>query len=1555
MSVSGLTGCIEMKSDFTASANEPLLPPGSVSISPVGAANQPTVDVSISSTPLLSSQSSRVISDNAKDKTEAELLASVVESSNESRNIPAKTGAEASAQISVELKIKDEASASDSQLASPQTPFNKLIDLPLDVADFSKRAQDFLKETGLTIQDLVDAKIRKEKFEQLLDASVTKRLLRWIALESLLQKAFLFPLLDERGIQNEVIISKNPNCCPATLEWLSSRTWPKAQSIPFKSETMARRAYAMDDFFDGIESVITRVWTLLLGTFLANDYYNYYAYPEERYGATPARILFNQGDNEQSLVTYLSRPEHWYGFVTLLGIPLGWGLIKALRTSLCCPPSTDAKKLKELQAFFNSYKAGGLCEDICNWVIPFSIARNTLDATRQILLWNNQISAEQRLALYQAFQAFSRRAKKLAQLYSFDLLSDIADGIAMADLCRLARLGEEPKVLKFLLANKAQALEELQAWARYYQPISEQGDRSYYGRFLRPLAHYLTAQYLLWCLGQPHSTLLQPLFWVFKAGKLLVKANFAYLIYKGIEAAIALYYLKQDCEWNGKYWGFINEIGDYNCTVCADFPIPYPYTFTMRSCLDNFLRTPRNTSEIIRLLDRAQTRDNITVLDLSNQHFSDVNGTNDLIPIMPVIQRQISTLTTFIYNFSITAPTQNFPIGLQGAKAIAAFLPASNLKLLDLTNNEIGDKGAIFLAEILPNSKLQTLNLGYNNIRASGAVAIGEGLKHSTLQTLDLTVNNLGDSGAIAIGGGLNSSALQTLLLGGNNIGASGAAAIGGGLNSSALQALNLRKNNIGDSGAAAIGGGLKHSTLQTLDLWGNNIGASGAAAIGEGLKHSTLQTLDLYGNNIGDSGAAAIGEGLKNSTLQTLDLGHNNIGSSGAAAIGGGLKNSTLQTLGLGHNNIGSSGAAAIGGGLKNSTLQTLGLDYNNIGASGAAAIGAGLNSSDLQTLDLYGNNIGDSGAIAIGGGLNSSALQTLLLGINNIGDSGAAAIGEGLKNSTLQTLDLGVNNIGDTGAAAIGGGLKYSALQTLYLGFNNIGASGAAAIGEGLKHSTLQTLGLGYNNIGDSGAVAIGGGLYSSALQTLNLEVNNIEDSGAAAIGGGLKHSTLQTLDLWGNNIGASGAAAIGGGLNSSALQTLNLYSNNIGDSGAAAIGGGLKHSTLQILDLHLNNIGDSGAQAIADNLITPSKNDQHRLWINLLDPKDKPIQEMPKSNTRLISLSLKSNHINNSSSEILCQELPWTSMSVSSLNLGENNVDHSIVDQNGFCVTSGNSSLRPSFLNYLLPILLFLHFAIRFLHLFGSNNSNSNNSKDCQNFNLRSNVKAKGISSSTKTSPQKKFRKDIETPITKTKNEESSLGNPAISETDTTSQLMLTAYKMKITSGSGKPCATKVTVDPEKENVENEMTNKAIDDFSTYLNSVQKRAKEQCSLALELLYGKNSKRDKTRALDLLISSVKLGNVEAMHEIGDCYLSGTGFNQNDKKAAEWFTLAARRGYVPAQLQMGYLYQGGYGVEKNQEAALDWFRLAGEAGSSCAQFEVNQYLRTNCQKKRFG
>src|SRR5687767_11394599 len=96
-----------------------------------------------------------------------------------------------------EKSLKD-MSDEDSQVLTSPSPYPRFTLL-------SQAGQDFLDNIGLTLEDLRSAKIDQETFEQLLNKKFTRRLLRWLALDDLLLKSFMFPFLDERGIQQAII------------------------------------------------------------------------------------------------------------------------------------------------------------------------------------------------------------------------------------------------------------------------------------------------------------------------------------------------------------------------------------------------------------------------------------------------------------------------------------------------------------------------------------------------------------------------------------------------------------------------------------------------------------------------------------------------------------------------------------------------------------------------------------------------------------------------------------------------------------------------------------------------------------------------------------------------------------------------------------------------------------------------------------------------------------------------------------------------------------------------------------------------------------------------------------------------------------------------------------------------------------------------------------------------------------------------------------------------------------------------------------------------------
>ena len=113
--------------------------------------------------------------------------------------------------------------------------------------------------------------------------------------------------------------------------------------------------------------------------------------------------------------------------------------------------------------------------------------------------------------------------------------------------------------------------------------------------------------------------------------------------------------------------------------------------------------------------------------------------------------------------------------------------------------------------------------------------------------------------------------------------------------------------------------------------------------------------------------------------------------------------------------------------------------------------------------------------------------------------------------------------------------------------------------------------------------------------------------------------------------------------------------------------------------------------------------------------------------------------------------------------------------------------------------------------------------------------------------------------------------------------------------------------------------------------------------------------------------------GCVIAQFRLGMCYATGTGVEQNQEKAEEWFDKikdpfdqfmigncflaplhfdfirdevmamkwyrkAAEQGYANAQYNLGWMYANGEGVSKDDNEAVKWYRKAAEQGDAHAQ-----------------
>lgn len=90
----------------------------------------------------------------------------------------------------------------------------------------------------------------------------------------------------------------------------------------------------------------------------------------------------------------------------------------------------------------------------------------------------------------------------------------------------------------------------------------------------------------------------------------------------------------------------------------------------------------------------------------------------------------------------------------------------------------------------------------------------------------------------------------------------------------------------------------------------------------------------------------------------------------------------------------------------------------------------------------------------------------------------------------------------------------------------------------------------------------------------------------------------------------------------------------------------------------------------------------------------------------------------------------------------------------------------------------------------------------------------------------------------------------------------------------------------------------------------------------------------QDRSRSLQLYEASAAQGNKVAAFYVGKMYASGTGVQQDYKKAVDYYLQAARHRYPPAELSMGEASEHGLGMAVNLLDAYAWYSLAADNGN---------------------
>lgn len=1003
--------------------------------------------------------------------------------------------------------------------------------------------QDLFRSLEIQGEDLISRNISLELLRDDLNPVCTSRLLRPLAIDRHLHKLCLLPFMDGEGLGDSV---DQATCCQAVVKWFCTRVWPTGQVIPFRSTATLKKIYGINGFLGTFEKWISRVWSGLLISFLVNDLYYYFAYPDERYDMTLSTIFLTRSDHEKSLTASLTSVEIW---PELFVLPLMWAVIKAFQER-CRAQQLTAENITQLITDLENYNPS-FWQDVIAWFLPIYKTRDTLDVVQRALLWDNRLSIADRHALQEGLVSFVRRAKKISRFYSVAIFGALARGLDLKDLQKLRQHHIQKDELVALIETKLRALSELyyQTYVSRTKSISLQ------------IPRYVITNYFLWSAGQHVPCVLEPFFWFYKLARFYLQAKFFYTAYLGFSELIARFLAKRDCENVGKLWLYMDVVADYQCTVCGDLPLFYPDVFNVTRCIAAYSRQPRNASDLINVFQRLDVG-TIREVDLSHQLLTDQH----LATVLNVLLPRTRALEALYLNMSLPN------VGHASLRILADFILHSEMRILSLRNQQIGANGTGLLVQGLDGSKLQKLDLAYNNIQVAGTKKLAAVLPQCDLQELDLYSCYIQDEGAIALGKVISRCHLQRLYLG---------------------------INNIGDSGLKVFSDGLRESKINDLDLWGNEICSQGASYLAEALPSTTLVRLVLRNNPcISNSGISAIAKSLPFTRLEELDCGYVMMGDDGAVALSNYLASSSLKKFIVRNNDIKIHGIVHLARAIKRSGLQEVDFSYNNFEREGVEAIAHAISSklqnlileglhlndesislltsvfriANLSRLDLADNLITDQGAATIADSLIKTRLRELYLDHNQIGDQGATSIGKVLANTTLQQISLALNQIKAAGAVNFARGIQGSQLRTVVFYSNVIGSEGGNAFAKAVTKSGLKYLNLAYCGITDDFLATLAENLADSQLETLIINYNQIQNQGVEALAGVLTTATFSQRSEWITHINTDTKRALAKGRPNTNLKRLALEANKIDSEGAKALCRVLPHTEIDVWRLNL-----------------------------------------------------------------------------------------------------------------------------------------------------------------------------------------------------------------------------------------------------------------------------------------------------------------------------------------------------------------------------------------------
>lgn len=133
---------------------------------------------------------------------------------------------------------------------------------------------------------------------------------------------------------------------------------------------------------------------------------------------------------------------------------------------------------------------------------------------------------------------------------------------------------------------------------------------------------------------------------------------------------------------------------------------------------------------------------------------------------------------------------------------------------------------------------------------------------------------------------------------------------------------------------------------------------------------------------------------------------------------------------------------------------------------------------------------------------------------------------------------------------------------------------------------------------------------------------------------------------------------------------------------------------------------------------------------------------------------------------------------------------------------------------------------------------------------------------------------------------------------------------------------------------------------------LASEQKHARAQHNLAWLLLSGTGVKRDKRRAVELMLSAAQNGNPMAQYTLGDFYQKGIpgALSKDYKRSYAWYLIAERAGYIDRSSGPGGRHSSAHFLDSSDiadaESQIEYLLLPDQTDNNASLDEIVKSAR---------